>query len=903
MKRCNKKVGLLMTLFLCCSFFSVQAGTVKGQIIDKQTKEPLIGVTIQIVGTSVGAVTDLDGNYVINNLKDGTYDLEIRYVSYKTIQKKLNHISNEILQLNFEMETDEKLLEMVTIVAKKNLENEMTLLKERQAATVAIENIGAKEMSLKGVSNAADGVKKLTGISFADADRLIVRGLGDRYSSTSLNGLPIASPNPDNKLIPLDLFPSSCIKNITVKKVYEVGTFADYSGAHINIGTRENMDEDFFKISLNAGGRVNTVFQEFHQGDQRFGLWKANNLSTQITEMTSKQFSEYIKTTDPFGTTFTITQKKALPDFGGNISFGKNFKIGKNGLGVLASLSMSHESQTMENVYKATLTAQGSKLNEFSSNSYSSFLNMSALVGAGYNFRKEDAINYTLFYARNAVDNYKLRDGFDSEQVHLIGSNSVMHIYSLLNNQLSGKHAFGKRWNLLWSGSYGITASSEPDRRQVMYREENDQIYLFKLNQQETMRYFGTLNEREAVGDIRSQYRFGNDHLLQFGATYKNKKRDFQSTRFYYNIRNLNTVIESIDEIYDPSNYLNQENIENGTIGVLKDAQPKSSYDAGSDIMAAFTEVILYPWKSMIINVGVRFEQSNQWVHYWNDAAIEKLSQLNTTDWFPALHFKYNINKTNDLKLSLSKTVTRPEFIEMAPFLYKESFGSDEIRGNENLQNGYNYNIDLRYDLFPASNNGNMLSIAGYYKFLKNPIERVQESSGGSAVHSFRNAENGMAAGIELEFRQQFLKYFKFGLNAAFIFTNVVLPEDGGVYTDSKRALQGASPYLINADLSYKLNIKDKQQLDFVLLYNLQGPRIHSVGIYGVGNVIQKPLHTLDFVGHWKMNDSWSMKLKIKDLLNTTIQYTQEVKSTGNVVEVERYQPGTNFEIGVTFEI
>lgn len=903
-RKCNGKFGLLLMFLLCFTIFSVKAGSVKGRVIDKQTKEPLIGVTIQIVGTSLGAVTDFNGFYELKDLEleNGNYYLEIRYVSYKTIQKELINFRNDFLHLDFEMETDEQLLDMFTIVAKKNLENEMTLLKERQAAAVAIENIGAKEMSLKGISNAADGVKKTTGISFAESGRLIVRGLGDRYSSTTLNGLPIASPNPDNKLIPLDLFPSSTIKNITIRKVYEVDAFADYSGAHIDIGTRENMDEDYFKISFNIGGRFNTFFQDFYQSDKRYGLWKSNNLSENVKEMTSSQFSDYIKTTDPFGTTFNITKQIALPNFGGNIAFGKNFKMGRNNLGLIASLSINHETHTMENVYKATLTAQGTKLNEFTSDSYDSELNIAALIGVGYHFRKEDNITYTLFYARNAMDNYKLRDGYDSENIHLIGSNSVMHVYSLLNNQISGKHVLGNRWNINWSGSYGITASNEPDRRQVMYREENGLLNLFKLNQQETMRYFGSLNEQEMVGDLCSQYQFGNDNILQFGVTYKNKQRDYQSTRFYYNIRNLNPVIESIDEIYDPSEYLNQENIENGTISVLKDAQPKSSYDAGSDIMAAFADVKLYPIKMLLINVGIRFEQSNQWVHYWNDASIEKISKLNSTDFFPALHFKYQINKTNDLKLSLSKTVTRPEFIEMAPFLYKESFGSDEIRGNENLQNGYNYNIDLRYDLFPSSSNGDMLSVAGYYKWLKNPIEQVQESSGGAAVHSFRNADNGMAAGVEFELRKHFLKNFRFGLNASYIFTNVVLPEDGGVYTDSKRALQGASPYLLNADLSYTLNLNE-QQLRFLLLYNLQGPRIHTVGIYGVGNVMQEPLHTLDFVGHWNINDSCSIQLKVKDLLNSTIRYTQEVKSTGEVFEVERYQPGTGFEIGVNFNI
>ena len=142
----------------------------------------------------------------------------------------------------------------VSVVARKNLEGERALQMERRKATLAIENIGSKEMSIKGISNVEEGVKKITGISIADAGQLIVRGLGDRYSTTTLNGLPIASPNPDNKLIPLDLFPSSTIQNITVSKVYNAEAFADYSGAHIDISTKENIAEDFFSISSTPAG-------------------------------------------------------------------------------------------------------------------------------------------------------------------------------------------------------------------------------------------------------------------------------------------------------------------------------------------------------------------------------------------------------------------------------------------------------------------------------------------------------------------------------------------------------------------------------------------------------------------------------------------------------------------------
>ena len=204
-----------LILFLTLSVMTVMAGTIKGSITDKQTREPLTGATVQIVGTTQGAIADMDGNYSLN-VTNGIYTLSIKYIGYKDIVVNNVKSGKADVVLNFELESDAQTLGEVSVVARKNLEGERALQMERRKATLAIENIGSKEMSIKGISNVEEGVKKITGISIADAGQLIVRGLGDRYSTTTLNGLPIASPNPDNKLIPLDLFPSSTIQNITV---------------------------------------------------------------------------------------------------------------------------------------------------------------------------------------------------------------------------------------------------------------------------------------------------------------------------------------------------------------------------------------------------------------------------------------------------------------------------------------------------------------------------------------------------------------------------------------------------------------------------------------------------------------------------------------------------------------
>lgn len=897
-----KSIVFKITLILIFLIpFLIKAGNIKGVIIDKQDNLPMVGVTVKIIETGIGTVTDIKGKYELSNISKGKYRVEIRFLSYKTIEKEIVVDQYSQLELNFEMEGEDIKLSEVQVVSKKNYESEVALIDSRKISTTAIENIGSKELSNKGISSAAEGIKKMTGISTAGLGCIIVRGLGDRYSLTTLNSLPIASPNPDNKLIPLELFPTSIIKNITVSKVYNVANYADYSGAHIDISTKENIGENFLSISLQTGGNFNTVFQDFYSSNKtKYGLWGNTSLSTDIKEMSSKEFSSYILNNEGFKTNFNISKQMSLPEWGVGFGYGKTLKIAKGKLELIASLNVDHDNHTVNNAYIATYTAQGTKLNEFFYDSYNSQLNIASLVNAGYIFKNNDRISYTFFYARNVSDNYKYREGFDSEGNNLLGSNSVTHIYSLLNNQLIGKHALGKNWLLIWSGSYGITQSDEPDRRQVMFRKNEEVISLFKLNQQETMRYFGELTEKEYVVDIRTQYIFGeNKNAFHIGGSYKNKNRDYSSVRFYYNLNKINPLI---DNVYDYDTYLNQENIANKNITIKKDAQPKSNYYGNNQLGAAFIDLDYYPIKKVLINFGVRYEYVDQSIRYWNDASVEKISELMKGDFFPAINIKYEINKKNNLRFSTSRTVTRPSFIEMSPFLYKESYGSAEIRGNENLLNGYNYNIDLKYDFFPK-NCKDLISTTLYFKWLQNPIEQVQESAGGAAVYSFRNAENGYAAGVELEIRNEIFHNFRAGINASYMYTNVILPENGGIYTDLERALQGASPYLLNCDISYDIEWKEKNRISFFLLYNLQGPRIHAVGIYGMGNVVQKTVHSLDFVTNLEVNNHWTFKIKLNNLLNSKILYVQTIQSTQKVVEVEKYKSGMGISLNVSYKL
>ena len=887
----------------------------RGVVTDMVTGEPLIGAGILIEGTTEGTVTDVDGSYVLA-LPEGTHSLSVSYIGYLTVNLTVTvnpdgtgtvrasedtSISMTDSGLMIYMAPDSEALADAVVTARKNLESLQALQNERIQSGFAIENMGAREMSIKGISNAQESVAKLSGISIASAGQLIVRGLGDRYSTTTLNGLPIASPNPDNKLIPLDIFPASTIQNITVSKVYEASSFADYSGAHVDISTKEGQSENFFNVSFSTGGYFHTLGSSFYRMDGR-SLFTTPRIDPTAENISYGDYPAYSRSHKMFKTTFQTSRRGVRPDLNGSFGWGRNFNVGDQTLSVLASASIKSGQETKTDAFYRTYEAssEGMMQSNYDYDSYSEKLDIAALVDIDYTLREHDNIGLTAFFARNASDTFLDRQGQDfHEGYDLVGVNQVSHFYMLQNYQLSGHHEIDD-WNIDWGASYSLTSSDEPDRRQVMFsRGDDGSLHFFDLNQQETQRYFGSLAENELVADIKATWEINDQDRLRFGLTAKDKVRKFRTTRFYYDVKGLDESFPYEDR-FDMDRYLDFSNVQSGLISITRSQSRRDRYDAENLIGAAFAETDLRLSPKWFLNAGLRFEASRQSVDY-NDDVEDKTRNLDAFDLFPAVNLKYDLTDRSMFRLSLSRTVTRPSFVEMAPFLYQESFGGAQIRGNDELENGYNYNVDLKYEFFSRKNT-DMFAVTAYFKYLEDPIERTQRLSGGATEHSFQNADNGVAAGLEAEFRKQIVKDLVFSANASYMYTNVILPE-GGVYTNPRRSLQGASPYLANADLTYTPEFRNGDGLSLSLLYSLQGPRIHAVGIMGLGDVKQMPVHTLDFAGSYRFNEHFSVRLAFRNMLDSTIKFKQEIPDADRTVDVEQWRVGPGFEIGISYSL
>ena len=403
----------ILILFITSANIFAQTGTLTGKVSDGRTQEALAGANIIIKELSGrGTSCNMDGDYNIS-LPIGKYTIVASYVSYTKLEITNVEIKNgESTVLNIDMKESSENIKSVVVVARKNMEAEKALMVERQRATVAIENMGAREMSIKGISTVADGIKKITGISMEGKSKVYVRGLGDRYSMTSLNGFPIASPNPDNKLIPLTLFPTSIVKNISVSKVYQPSVFGDYSGAHINVDTKENIGDDYLTLSISTGGNTNTLFSDFYSSDKTGAngiFWGASNnlgLRKDIKNMTADEFETWQQANNPFRTGFSVSKKTALPAIGLDLGMGKTWDIGLQKLNTLLAIGFNNDFSTYRNAYMSTINAQGIVRDQYYYNKYTYETTATLLGQIGYTLDNKNRLSYNIIFINNTEDSY-----------------------------------------------------------------------------------------------------------------------------------------------------------------------------------------------------------------------------------------------------------------------------------------------------------------------------------------------------------------------------------------------------------------------------------------------------------------------------------------------------------------
>ncbi len=892
-----------------------QNGTVSGIITDKEfNNEPLPFANIVIKDANNSTTTDEIGKFAIS-IAPGNYVIQFSFVGYETIEKNITVLSGENLTVNQAMGSGSNVLKDVVVQASANREKESALLMDQKNAVEIKQSIGAQEMTRKGVSDAASAVTKVTGISKQDGTSgIFVRGLGDRYNSTTWNGLPLPSNEPTNKNVGLDLFSTDVIQSIGVSKTYSYDLYGDVGGANIDIVSKVHIGKGKLSIEIGSGLNNNAFNSNFKTADGIeksgfYNVFKPNDISIY-----------------QFQNRWTPNTESQPVDNNFGISGGKNFNFGESRISLFGTASFENGFNLKQGNQKNIGNTNDNVIEDFFNvNKFEYTSKATAMINGVYKINNNHTLKLNSVFVNSSKSSVNEYDFTNENGSPSFTRQTITEQNKLLVNQILGKSQFNDRMDLNWGASYALVTSDMPDRiTNTLVEGANG--FIFDTNSQSiNNRYFQDLTETEIAAKALFSYKIlkgsSEDYKgkFHFGYNGRIKSRDFQSIQYNFRVNgSVPTTENTIDDFLNADNQA-ASNI-NNTFRILTARNAGSlnpfTYNADLNIQSGVANFEYSPSEKLTYTIGVRGEKVLQEMSWdtnvdlpnvnFADAKIDKLYIL------PVATLKYSLSDKQNLRVAASKTYTLPQFIEKAPFRF-EVVGESTV-GNAFLNPSENYNFDLKWEMFPGKEE--LIAITAFGKYLIDPISKARLNSALND-NTFVNAgDNAFVVGAEFEIRKNLWNIpEKQNLSAGFNFTymyseqkldseKVAAETNNNIsvsFNNKKDGLQGASPLLLNADLTYIIE-RGSFRPTMTIVANYFHDRIYALGnIQSGGNVMEKGIVTLNFISSAEIGERLSMSLHVKNLLDTKIVRYQE-NAEGDAT-IYSYKTGLDFSLGFKYNL
>ena len=935
-----RKITLLLIL-LSTAFLSAQnLGTISGKLTDKDyNNEPLAFANVLIKGTTTGTTSDFDGLYKFENLDPGNYILVFSFIGYETQEIPVIVEAEKNTELNVLMGASAAALDEVLITTTTKRESEVALLLDQKKAVEIKQSIGADELSRKGVGNAAGAVAKISGVSKQEgSSNVYVRGLGDRYLNTTLNGLSLPSNDVNKKNIDLNLFSSDVIENVSISKAYASKFYGDFSAGNVDIASKDYKGNGFFDVFTGSGYNTNAIGKSFvrSEGTGYFGYYGRYDHNPFAIIL-----SHGIDPVDA-GTPINILY---------GASAGKSFDF-ENGsrLSVFATASFENNYEYRKgSAIDYTLTEKKAFVNSAEEFEYAT--TTTTMANANYRINDKNTLKYNSLFINNSSDvvgyfgidgKGRSRDAILDTEQGFYQMNVQFDQTKMFVNQLEGKHKSGKM-DLDWGIGYNVVYSKQPDRKRIslenyQYALDNDpntNPTFYSNVVFDNQRYFQNIEDTELNSRLNFAYNASEKLKINFGYDGRKKERSFDNIRYGYDIvdptftvndvNNFNSIF-TLDNLNlnNESNGIYEIKVINSTPGLSntnRPGSPENTYKGNLTIHAGYVDAEIKAGEKWLFVPGIRVESLNQTIAYdvinlGNSGVDEK--RFNKNFFLPSLNIKYSLNEDQNLRFTASQTVSIPEFKEIAPFVYEDV--TTRIGGNPDLlEKGYSeiYNADLKYEWFFGKSE--LLSVAAFGKQINNPVNLVVGADATGTQRYFRTGDKAIVYGFEVELRKNLITdedentKLSFGINATYMKTeqDLYAQIDGETYDvsfqKSKEELQGASPLLVNADISYA-PIFGSYKPTANLVYSYFSDRIDALGSGQLGNVIEKSVGTLDFVWKNSINNKLEINFSAKNIINPKITYIREttlgdiVVNSANGKGVSDYKRGMNINLQLKYK-
>lgn len=942
-------ITLLATALLLAGASFAQNGKIAGKISDKTYGEPVIGAAVGIQGMSIGAVTDVDGNFMIS-VPSGEYVVEIKYIGYQ--QKNIEGVAvkaGQTTEVKAILE-ESKSTQMSEVVITARMEREtVNALYIQQRNSVSLSSgISADIIQRSPDKNTGEVLKRVSGASMQDGKYVVIRGLNDRYNMAMVNNAIMPSTEPDRKAFSFDVIPSDIIDNIIINKTATPDMPGDFAGGVVKVLTKDVPEKNFLNVGIGLGYNTQTTFKDFtttpdggaayvgfpsgnHQLSSSFGTDRRAYLSKTLDERNAavKELPE---------NSYDATTRSALPNTSIKVSGGRSetFKNGSK-LGVVGGLSLANSMTTIADYKRGKFLANEEGVHTRSSETqHRSEANSAGMLNLAYT-KGKSRISLKNLYNKIYDKVYIDRDGYST------GSFQQNPFYitkpmerSVMSNQLEGSHAVGARnIKIDWNLNYSNLRANMNDFRTLEYMRNigtntgffEDPTYETspaKLVDRNTRRFFSNLADDNIGANLDVTYPFeiqGRKQTLKAGYLGLMKSREFSARTFQYKFNSVTAANDENLRTMSPATVLGHNNLGVDKLELDEITFPSDAYQASGNLHSAYVMLDNNIGEKLRIIWGARYEAYTQNLKATDRAGntIDQTTPFNNL--LPSASITYDINEKQKLRLAGSQTVNRPEFREIAPFTFIDYENVWSVSGNPSLVRADITNVDLRYEIYP--NGGEAITIGAFYKHFKNPIESKldDQSNLDYLIYTYQNAASAYAAGVEFEARKRLsfissaLDNFIIGTNLTYIYSRVDASNIVGASAgnSAERPLQGQSPYIANVSLMYN---SKKGGWSASALYNRIGQRIAFVGSRDILSTWENGRNIVDLqLGKQVLKGKGEFKLTVSDLLNSphilywntngsnAYKKGSDLRGVDNDLAIQHYRTGTGVSVGFTYRI
>lgn len=943
----KNKLNYLLPLLLLISFNSFSQLGITGTVIDGDFNEPLPFANILVKETGDGVTSDFDGKYSIE-LPKGSYTLVFSFVGYETKEitninvRDVDYTITDIV-LNSVAQGLEEVV--ITVDAKRNTESSVLEIQRKSASL--LDGISAQAFQKIGANDIASAVKNVPGVSVQGGKYVYVRGLGDRYSKSILNGVDIPGLDPDRNTIQMDLFPTNMLSNVLVIKSARADLPADFTGGVIDIITKDFPAKQEFSISASMsfnpdmhfndnylsyeGGQTDFLgFDDGTRKDKIFNTFLGNAYDPRLNPTTSG-LTTINHISNQFNPKMAPNNDISGLNYNFGVSYGNQFNFDNgHSFGFLGSLSYRKEQtvfeNTQDNIYnfspnRTELSFEENRLQTGTIGGEN--IIASGLFGMTYktNASKFKFNALQIQNGESTSGRFRQLTRF-SDFIDFNKFNLEYNERSISNGTLSGLHNLTEsQFKVEWTLSGTQAKVHDKDVRNTTFQDEEG-IFSFQENT-EPKRIWRTLDEYNLVGkvDLTKRFTFLNeDAVLKFGAFSSLKERNFSIAQYsvssnFTSERDWANYGGDPNQLFNPVNLISPTNDRGTYINPQTTIrQDANIFNARQQNLAAYAsnEFNISPKLKSII--GFRFEnyqvfytgENSQLGQVFNDEQI-----ISENNLFPSTNFIYSLNDNKNLRFAYSLTTARPSFKEASIAEIYDPLSNLFFIGNINIKPTYIDNFDLRYEAF--GEDAQLFAMSLFYKNLTDPIE-IGFVAASTSNYKPLNLENANVFGIELEVRQKLsnwiagLRNFNLNFNGSYIISDEKYSEDelklrtlglrDGETLGTSRPLQGQSPYLINAGLDY--NNTDKG-IRGGFYYNVQGKTLEVVGDGFYPDVFTMPFHSLNFNFTKQFKNNTSLTLRVRNLLDD--QRESLFQGYGGTAEYFRLRHiGRSFSLGYSIK-